>query len=357
MFSLIYLFELGSAILVGIGSSVKQDAWIVLCIGLISGLLTFLIYHRLFLYYPDLPLTSYIQILTGKWIGRSLAFIYVIFFIYDASRVLRDFGELLTSTSYSYTPLLIINSLMILASIYAIHKGLEVMARVCELSFIVVFLISIIGFLIVTVSGLIQLENLTPILENGMIPVLKTAMKESILYPFGEMVVFTMILPQLNKSAQVKKVCLAAILLGGADIIITSIINISSLGVDLFIRSPFPLLSTIRKIQLLHFIERLDVLFMLYVVIGGFFKISLFFYAAVYGATDLFRFKEQSNLIFPIGFIILLCSLSLASNTSEHFKEGLNIWYYYWPVEIIIPMILLLIARFRNRQKQLQNGN
>lgn len=309
-------------------------------------------YHRLFLYYPDLPLTSYIQILTGKFIGRILGFIYILFFIYDATRVLRDFGELLTSTSYSNTPLLIINTLMILASIYAIHKGLEVLARVSELSFILVFFISIIGFIAVAVSGHVQLENLTPILESGSIPVIKSAMNESIIYPFGEMIVFTMILPQINQSNLVKKVGLSAILLSGIDIIITSMINISSLGVDLFVRSPFPLLSTIRKIQLFHFIERLDILFMLYVVIGGFFKITLFFYAAVYGAADIFRIKKPAMLSVPIGFLILFFSLAIAPNTSEHFKEGLNVRYFYWPVEIIIPMILLLLALFRNRKQK-----
>jgi spore germination protein KB len=346
LFTLVYLFELGSAILVGIGSSVKQDAWIVILIGLMSGLLMFLIYHRLFLYYPDLPLTSYVQKLTGKFIGQILGFIYIIYFIYDASRVLRDFGELLTTIIYTNTPLFIINILMILVSIYAIRKGLEVLARMGELYFMLVFLMSILGFLLVIFSGFIHLENLKPFLENGYIPVLKSSMNESILYPFGEMIVFTMILPQINESKKAKKVCLLAILLSGIDITITTIINISSIGVDSFVRSPFPLLSTIRKIQFL----RLDVLFMLYLVIGGFFKITLFFYAAVIGVADIFRFKDPRTLSFPIGLVILFASMVIAVNSAEHFKEGLIVSYLYWPVEIIIPIFLLVIAYFQNRK-------
>ncbi|MBM7652107.1 GerAB/ArcD/ProY family transporter [Neobacillus cucumis] len=350
LFALVYLFEMGSAILVGIGASARQDAWIVLLLGMISGLLMFLIYYRLFLYYPDLPLTSYIQKLTGDFIGRILCFIYIIYFIYDASRVLRDFGELLTTTIYTNTPLLVINMLMILTSMYAIIKGLEVLVRVGELFFIIVYLISIVGFILVVFSGLIHLEYLKPFLENGYIPVIKSTMRESILYPFGEMIVFSMILPQINEYKKAKKICLTAILLSGINIIITTIINITVLGVDSYIRSPFPLLNTVRSIPF----GRLDVLFMLYLVIGGFFKVTVFFYAAVYGVVDLFQIKNPRTPIFPIGLLILFASIAIAINSAEHFKEGLNVKYIYYPLEIFIPFFLFIIAHFKNRNEQLK---
>src|SRR5687768_11408262 len=94
---LIILFEMGSALVVGVGTNAKQDAWIAVLVGLLGGLVLYFVYYRLFKYYPDLPLTSYVQEITGKFIGRILGFLYVVYFIYIATRVLRDFGELLTS--------------------------------------------------------------------------------------------------------------------------------------------------------------------------------------------------------------------------------------------------------------------
>lgn len=73
------------------------------------------------------------------------------------------------------------------------------------------------------------------------------------------MVVFTILLPYLNKPKKVLYICLGGVLLSGINITITSVINIAVLGVDLFIRSPFPLFNTIRKIELSTFIQRLDV--------------------------------------------------------------------------------------------------
>ena len=49
LYVLVTLFEMGSAILFGLGAEAKQDAWIAVLLGLISGLLIFFVYHRLVL--------------------------------------------------------------------------------------------------------------------------------------------------------------------------------------------------------------------------------------------------------------------------------------------------------------------
>jgi spore germination protein KB len=353
LFVLVTLFEMGSAILFGLGAAAKQDAWIAVLLGLISGLLLFLVYHRLFMFYPDITFTIYVQKITGKLIGRFIGFLYIVYFIYQASRILRDFGELLVTTIYTNTPLLVINCLMILTIIYAIHQGLEVIARVGELFFGIIYFMAIIGGGLIVFSGLIHLNNLQPMLENGWKPVLTTVGSQTIYFPFGEMVVFTMLLPYLNDQKKARKICMSGMILSGINIIITVVVNIAALGVDLMLRTPFPLLSTISKIQIADFIERLDALFMLYLVIGGFFKITLYFYAAVLGTADLFQFKSHQKLSFPIGLIIIFASVTVASNYSEHLKEGEKIipFYLHLPFQIIIPFMLLLIAYLRNMRR------
>jgi spore germination protein KB len=356
LFVLIVLFEMGSALVVALATDAKQDGWITLLLGMSGGIIIFFIYYRLFKFYPDIPLTSYVQKIIGKFLGRILAFMYIIYFIYIAARVLREFGELLTTTIYASTPLLIINALMILTIMYSIHKGFEVIARVGELFFIMVYILAILGFLLVAFSGLIHLENLRPILENGLMPVIKVAVGQTLTFPFGEMIVFTMLLPFLNDKKKAKTVCITGMVLSGINITISAVINVATLGVDLYARSPFPLLNTVGKIEIGNFIQRLDVFFMLYLMVGGFFKITIYFYAAVMGAADIFRFKDQKKLCLPIGMMILFSSLAIASNYAEHTKEGLRFItiYLHYPFQIMIPMMLLVIAFFRNRKKQSQ---
>ncbi|MGM0922325.1 MAG: GerAB/ArcD/ProY family transporter [Bacillota bacterium] len=351
LFVLILLFELGSALLFPLATETKQDAWIAVLLGMLGGFVLFLVYHCLYCFYPDMLPTEYTQKIIGKFLGRCLSFLYIIYFTYLAARVLRDFGELLVTFAYPDTPLFIINALLTLAVVYTIRKGIEVLARTGELLFVLMYLLAITGFILVVVSGLIDINNLKPVLEEGIFPVLKATISQTLYVPFGEVIVFTMIMPYLNKSKKARMTGLFALGLSGINLAIVMAFNISVLGVDLTTFSAFPLLSTIQTIQVADFLERLDVYFMLALIIGGFFKISIFCYAAVTGTATLFNIKEPSRMVYPIGLVILILSITMASNFSGHTQEGLQIVpiFLHLPFQVIIPIILLGIAFIKNR--------
>ncbi|OLN21437.1 spore gernimation protein KB [Domibacillus antri] len=355
LFVLIVLFELGSALLLPLAIEAKQDAWLAILIGMAGGCCLFFIYYGLYHYYPDILPTEYTQKIIGKFLGRILSFLYILYFMYLAARVLRDFGEMLLIFAYSETPLFVTNSLLIIVIIYTVRKGIEVLARTGELLFVFIGLLAVSGFLLITLSGVIQVTNLQPVLENGMLPVVKTAITQTLYIPFGEIIVFAMIIPYLNRPEKLKRTGLYALGVSGFSLALVMAMNISVLGVSLTARSQFPLLSTIQTIQVEQFLERLDVYFMLTLVIGGFFKIAVFSYAAVTGAANLFNVKEPSRLVYPIGVVILLISMIIASSFSEHIEEGVKVipLYVHLPFQIIIPTLLLFAAYLKNRNKNL----
>ena len=351
---LIFLFEMGSAILVPIATEAKQDAWLAVLIGLAGGCCLFWIYHSLYSYYPDIPLTEYIQRILGSFLGKVLAFFYVLYFMYIAARVLRDFGEMLIIVFYPQTPLFVMNVLMVLVVVYTIRKGIEVIARTGELLFISMMLLGIFGTILIIISGIIDVSNLEPVLEEGLKPVINNVFTETLFFPFGEIIVFAMILPYLNQKSKAMKTGLLGLVLSGLIIALIKALNISVLGVNLVSRSHFPLLSTIQTIEVAGFLQRLDIIFMITTVIVGFFKISLYFYASLAGTANLFNIKNSANLAYPLGLLLLVLSITIASNFSEHVYEGLQIvpLYVHLPFQVIIPGLLLIIAYFKNRKKQ-----
>jgi spore germination protein KB len=354
LFILMVLFELGSALLVPLAIDAKQEAWLAILLGMIVSFVLLLVYHKLYSYYPDLLPTEYMQKILGKVMGTVLAFIYILYFMYDASRVLRDFGVMLLTFGYPDTPLFIANTLLILVIIYTVRKGIEVIARSGELLFIFMYILAIAGFILIVSSGLINVTNLQPVLEEGLLPVLKVVFTQTLYFPFTEVIVFTMILPYLNNPKKAKVTMLCATGLSGINLVITMLINISVLGVDLTARSQFPLLSTVQTIQVADFLERLDVFFMLALVIGIFFKISVLFYATVIGTANLFKIKSPSRLSYPLGLVVLFMSITIASNFQEHLHEGLKVVMFvlHIPLFAIIPPLLLLVAFLKNRKKQ-----
>jgi len=149
------------------------------------------------------------------------------------------------------------------------------------------------------------------------------------------------------------KVGLSAIFFSAIILSFTIMINISVLGVDVFDRANFALYETIRRVSLMEFIERLDPIVLVTLIIGDFFKVGIFFYAAVIGTTDLFKIKNPKTLVLPIGIIILLASLTVSGNFAEHVKIGSGILpsYVHVPISVIIPLCLLIVAMIRRRFK------
>ncbi|PFH91105.1 endospore germination permease [Bacillus sp. AFS088145] len=351
-FCMIFMFGVSASPPVEIFAKAKQDGWISLLIGLIAACLIFAVYIKLYSLFPDLPFTKYIQIILGKYVGKILALIYVLYFLYIAARALRDFEDLLTITLYNASSLISIGLIMMLLTMYAISKGLETFARSCEFIFIVImFLVFLfIGFEII--SKLIKIDNLRPVLENGWKPVFK-ASPISLTIPFGEVLTFTMIMPHLNKQDLAIKVGIPALLFSGLILTLFAVLNTAILGPSVIERTTYPLLTSVSYINIADFIQRLDTFIVVIAVCNAFVKITIYFYCAVSGAADLFNVKKTDQLVYPIGVITVITSLWMASSFLEHHLEGIHLVPYllHIPLQIIIPISLLLILLFQGKLK------
>ncbi|CAK6477139.1 GerAB/ArcD/ProY family transporter [Peribacillus castrilensis] len=354
LFVLIFLFEMGSALLVPLAGEAKQAAWLVILIAMVGGFLLFFIYYGLFQYYPEQLLTEFVRSILGNFLGRIVAFLYILYFIYLAARVLRDFGDTLLTFAYPHIPLFVANAAFILVVVYTVRKGVEVLTRTGELFFVLENLLLMTFFLLIVASGMIHLNNLKPVIEMSVTEMVKMAFTKTIFFPFGEIISFLMIFPYLNEPERLKKIGISSIAAAGIFLAIIMAMNIAVLGVDLTTRSQYPLLSLIQSIEVAGFLERLDVYFLFLLMIGGFIKISVFTYVAVTGTANVFNVKQPSRLAYPVGFVILLSSIIIASSFTEHMHEGLGAVpiYIHLPFQVIIPLLLLIIAFFKNRKKK-----
>ncbi|MFD0051807.1 endospore germination permease [Actinomycetes bacterium NPDC127524] len=346
LFCLIFLFEMGSSVLFSIAGSAKQDAWLVTLIAMIPGSMLLGMYLKMHQMFPGYTLTVYVQKIFGSAIGRMIGFLYVIYFIYIASRLLRDFGELLVISAYPETTLMVIGITMLLCLIYNLFKGFEAFSRLTELCFYVIVPTLLIVVLLQAASGLIVWKNLTPILEYGWKPVFKGIFPTTLTVPYGELIAFTMVFPHLSNVKKTIKVSLISVIFSGLLLTLITALTIAVIGQSVRFRSAFPILTAVSYINIGGFIQRVDALVIISIIIVGFIKIFVFFYCAVKGSMEVFQVKEPRNLIFPISFIILMGSIFIAPNYIEHLKEGLKYvpYYLHIPFQIVFPALFLLVA-------------
>ncbi|MBQ4900123.1 GerAB/ArcD/ProY family transporter [Paenibacillus sp. Marseille-P2973] len=353
-FSLMVLFQMGTALVVNVGILAGRDAWLAILVGMAAGSLLFAVYANLNKLFPDMQPTSYCKVLLGKRLGTAVGIAYVVFFLHKASRDLMDGGLLVLASALKETPLMIINLLMILTVAYALHKGVEVLARTAFIFLIVVMVIGAFIVLVVFFSDIMNLNRLRPILGGGVRDVFVSVYRQNYQFPFAEVICFVTVMPSLSNKKGGVKAGYLAILLSGLILSGAIASTIAVLGVDITERSVFPLLTMIGKASIADFIQRTDILVVMILIIGVFFKISLFYYAAVIGMSDIFKIPYR-KLLYPVAVVILLFSLMISRSFSDHLTKGGEVLYRVDPVFfVVIPLILFLagfVYKFRLKRQ------
>ncbi|SEO88210.1 GerAB/ArcD/ProY family transporter [Paenibacillus sp. OV219] len=350
LFAWVTLFELGTAVVIPVGMDAKQDAWIVTLSGCLIGMTFFsLVFGGLYRLYPDMPLTAYTRRIAGSFLGWLIGFGYLLYFMYIASRNIRDFIDLLTAAAYDATPMFALGAFMMVAVGYIISLGIEVFGRTAFIFFLLCCFVFMFIVALVLLSDLSDFHRIEPILGEGWRPIWSALLPTGLTFPFGEMVVMSMFLPYLNKKYKAVRITAGAMAFSAILLCIATFVNISVLGIEIASRSTFPLFTSLSRLRLAEIVQRLDSVVLFLLIITSFFKIGTFMFASVLAAQDLFKISNYKTLVMPIGVIVLLTSLTIAGNLTEHLKEGLKIvpYYMHLPMQFAIPVCLLLLGLIR----------
>jgi len=356
LFSLIMLFEIGSTTLFVLGIEAKQDAWIVVSISSIVGLFLLWVYAQFPNYFPNQNFAEILTQIVGKKFASLLLLLFGINLLSGASHNFYEFGQLIKMTALPTTPLLIILYLFIIAAIYILYLGFEVLARTAEILFPVFLIFLLVIYIITLISGNFHLNEMLPVLGNGISPIL-SELYAVIAFPFGEMVVFLLYWHYVDKQEGIKKTAFAALILSTIAIILTLITVISVLGVDLAGNAEIPLLETILTVNIADIITNLDILAVLLMFIGGFYKMSLRFYGFVLVLTWLLRAKSPKKILIISGLLFPLLTMYRFPGLDYKRWKG-EIELYAVLMYAVIPILLLILLYIKRKREAIpKKGN
>jgi spore germination protein KB len=133
----------------------------------------------------------------------------------------------------------------------------------------------------------------------------------------------------------------------------------SVLGPEIYSNDIFSLLTATRMVSIADFLERFDVIIILMMVAGVFFKVGGFTFGAAVGIAQLFKLKQTRSVILGLGTIITSLSLISATRYVEHLEIGFTIFipYFHTLLQIIIPILLLSIAFIRRKFNSENSSN
>ncbi|MCB5236795.1 GerAB/ArcD/ProY family transporter [Niallia circulans] len=353
IFTMIINFLLGSSIVVGVGIDAKRDAWLVVLIGMFIGLIIMSFYLYLMSLLPGKNIYQIIEYCFSRKVAVLFALVYLSYFIYISSRVIRDFGELITSAILPVTPIEFTILMLMLVIGYILYLGIEVLGRTAEIFSPYMFVFILLLFIFLYAGEKINLTNVQPILSNGIKPLLKSAIPSIIAFPYGELIAFTVIFSHIKDFKVTKRVCLISVFIASLILLSSVFLIIATLGENTAARANFPLLIAARLVSIGEFLERIDVLVVFIMMLGILIKSSVFLYGGLKGIEYIFKIPYR-YFAMPVSCIVAMFSIFITLDFSDHLIEGLNVdlFILHVPLEFIIPISITFIVLVKKWKKQ-----
>lgn len=347
-------YTLGSALVLGTGLIAKQDAWVSVIFAVILTIPIVMMYARILSLFPGNDIFDISQIIFGKVIGKIFSILFIWFAFFLGTIVLRIFGLFINSMSLSETPQIVPMTMVGILCGYGVISGVEVLGRWAEffLNFIIVYII--ISTLLL--FNKMDVNNILPVMYNGIKPVL-IGIFAAVAYPFAETLVMVMIFSNLKDKKSPYRIFFWGIIVSGVIVLTATIRNILTLG-NVVSKFYFPSYIAVSRVNIGDFLQRLEILVALVLLIAGYMQIVSCLLAACRGISKLFGCDNYRFIVWPITLIMINYSYFIIKNTIEMEQWAVKIWRYYAiGFEILLPLIIYIGAEIKVRRNKKDNSS
>ncbi|MCM3626663.1 spore germination protein [Paenibacillus glycanilyticus] len=337
---------LGAGILTlprSVSESVKTpDSWISVLVGGIIVMLVVVIMLKLSLRFPGKTVFQYTQTIIGRYPGMVWCLMLILYYVVIAGFEIRAMAEVTLFYLLEGTPIWAITIPFIWLGAYLVLGGINSIARVFQIVFPISLFILIVSYLLSL--RLFQIDNLRPVLGDGIYPVIQ-GLKSTVLVYSGCEVVMTLV-AQLEHPKQALKAMLTGISIPVGLYFITIIMVIGGLSVDSAVTSTWPTIDLVRSFEITGFLfERFEFPLLVIWLMQMFCNYCSFFYNSSLGLSQVFNLSYK-GVIFALVPVIFIVTM-IPKNINEVFELGDSIGYSSILLFLLFPVTLSLIALMR----------
>lgn len=334
-----------SSIITGIA---KQDAWLTSIVTLLYGILIVLFIWYFGSKFPGLTYVGIIKKILGKWIGTVVSLMFILTCLIVASHFPWFVADFYTSVVMPETPPYAIGLLFTVSVVIGLLYGLKATARASELFVYFSSFLLLLAMLLVTPK--IKLINIQPILENGLVPVLKSSIYLSSVLTFPSFLLLMIYPKNVININDAKKSIVKGYLWASMLVFITTLMTLLVLGAKITASAKFPAYLLATEIDVGIIFSRLEFLISTIWIFTNYIIGLLFFYAGLMGLTELLGLKDYRKIVLPMGLIVLVVS-GIAFPDVIYVSEWLLL---SWPLVsvticVLLPAMLLLISWFKKQ--------
>lgn len=345
---IVMLYSVGAAILIvpaSLTQVVKQDAWVAAVLGVLVGLLLAKFYITVGNISPKLSLVQLIEKVLGKYVGKIIVILFLIFTYLSGTGLLYFLGDFMRTEVMPETPIVAFGGLFMIVIMFGTYLGIETFARSSEILFPIFFLLFI--FLVVFISPQVDIKHLEPVLNSNPKPLINGILIFISEFAFP-LVVLLMIFPvAINVPKSGTKGFYIGAIAGGYFNNLDYFMCLSSWYTDTAHRV-FPSYAMAQRISIGNFIQRIEITMALLWIITLYVRIYFYFHVTVVGTAQLLKLKNYRSLILPLGLSMVALSQTIHTDVVHQLKFNKEIWIPYSATfALLLPLVLLIVAKIR----------
>lgn len=329
----------------------RQDAWIVIAVaGIVTLAITYMM-ARVSLLFAGKSIITYSFERYGKWIGTCIILPYLLVWFEILVRHLRNWGDYVYALLLPNTPMAVSVLLMVAVVTYMTLKGgVAAIGRFAEVAGPICLFIKLVSLFLM--PHLFDWRHLQPVfVDSGWKNIVK-----GIIPTLAEMSEPTMILlmltPFMAKPQHTTSRALWAIgTISMWSLLATTVVELV-LGPRVAAVQSFPWVTYVRVINILDFIQNIDVLWMFIVMYGLSIAISAQLFAVSYGIAQWWHVKDWrivTAIVILAAFVCVILTSRIGLLTAVLRQSVLIPWTF--PVCTIgIPLLLWIVGSLKKRR-------
>lgn len=322
-----------------------RDGWLSMILAGVWSMLVAVAAVRLASLFPRQSPNGWIPQLLGLWVGKLFLSFYILFVLLSAAWTLRVFSDVLRIYLLPSTPAEVIIFSLLLCVLYLASYGINPMARVTD----ILFLVGIVpgSILIVAFQTDKNLGELLPVMAEGFLPVVQGIMPALPLYHGWMIAIYLVQFMDTPKEAtRAVAVALAALALFFTSGYVLAIATFGPLELQYLL---YPVVELVREMEgIKGFIEKLDLLFLIAFIIGIFVSVTFTCYVSALAASQFLGLRDHRPLLLSL--LPLLYFLALLPSCYKA-AEQLGEWISYGGLALDLLVISLVVLAWYKMRK------
>jgi len=329
----------------------EQDAWLAVLFGAIIPFVSLWLTSRIIGKYPGLSFIALTERIAGKFFGRLLAAVFVIYSILAAAVILRLFTEVITIYLLPKTPMLVKILLGLGVSAYMASSGIKVLGRLNEFLFYMLLPLLLFALPALFIYG--DIRYLMPVLNHSIKEYSKSAITTGYVYSgFETLIVFG---PYVIKKKETFKASIIALSTTTFLYLYAVITTMVVFGAGLTQKITWPALRILSVVDIPVF-ERIEFVFILAWIGISIKPVCNQYFCAGLIIKDAFGIKSL-EAVMSVLFPIIAFIAWYPKNIYATFRFSDFIGTYSLILGTAMPLLLLGLSSIRKKGRVEDEGN